>query len=283
MNTLVHIESREPFGVTTAPASYSPILVEQLFKFHERYTHHFPLAILTAGPNVPEDFRFGDSIRNGAPVLEFCRKLVVFLRKDWLRGAKGFDQIEEIEGKKFTMDHNDSFFQASHLRPPPSICSDERLCKELDIVGIPDTWDTLEKCEYFLKLASREVKTPQFSWLISAFLEAAYSFFNVFAIRAMHWLVDCDGQTWQDDEAFEELSCIVRIDSKGPFGVTTSLAPYSPLIVRHLYKFHERYTQHFPLAILTGGPKMPEDFRFGGFHSKRVSGTRILSKNANVL
>jgi hypothetical protein len=32
--------------------------------------------------------------------------------------------------------------------------------------------------------------------------------------------------------------------------------------VRHLYKFHERYTHHFPLTILTGGPKLPEDFRF---------------------
>ncbi|SFU62923.1 hypothetical protein [Nitrosospira multiformis] len=270
LNTLVHSEPKGPFGVTTALAPFSPFLVKQLFKFHERYIHHFPLAILTAGRNLPEDFCFGDSIRNGAPVLEFCRKLLVFLKEGWLRGAKEFDHqieaTEEIEEKKFRMNRDDPFFRSSDLKVPFPISEMETLCNELDIVGIPSAWDTFQKCEYFLNLASSEVNTPQFSWLISAFLEAAYSYFDVLAIGAMNSFTDgYTGGTWQDEELyFKILGSVVYIGSEGPFRVKTSIAPYSPLIVRHLFKFHEDYTYHYPLAILKAGPNLPEEFRFGG-------------------
>ena len=77
----------------------------------------------------------------------------------------------------------------------------DRLCKQPDMVEIPDTVSTLAKCEYFLNLASSEVNVLKFSWLISSFLEAAYSYFDVVAISVMHNTPSTyTVETWAHDE-----------------------------------------------------------------------------------
>ena len=56
-------------------------ITEQLYKLRHGNTHRFPLSILTAAEDVPEDFQFGNIIGAGIPVLRFCRETMCLIRK----------------------------------------------------------------------------------------------------------------------------------------------------------------------------------------------------------
>ena len=49
-------------------------ITKRLYEFRKRNTHHFPLYIMEAGKNLPEDFHFGNMMGEGEPVLALCNQ-----------------------------------------------------------------------------------------------------------------------------------------------------------------------------------------------------------------
>ena len=52
----------------------------------------------------------------------------------------------------------------------------------LDITAIESAANKVEECRFFLGLASIETDHARFRWLLSAFLNAAYSYFEMAAL-----------------------------------------------------------------------------------------------------
>lgn len=141
-----------------------------------------------------------------------------------------------------------------------------------DMEAIEDTGSKIAECEYFLALASNEADRHHFRWLISAFLNAAYSYFEMSALHAYFAFTDEDGNSIPDDDAVEILRGHVRVmrNEKRPDFVKT--AGFSPLTEK-LYEIRKGNTHHFPLSIMAVGPDLPNDFQFG---SMRGSGEPVM-------
>lgn len=54
-------------------------ITKQLYELRRLNTHHFPLAIMAAGPDLPEDFEFGNMRGEGTPALAFCREVMALV------------------------------------------------------------------------------------------------------------------------------------------------------------------------------------------------------------
>lgn len=132
----------------------------------------------------------------------------------------------------------------------------------LDLDSVPDLDDKVRECEFFFALLSVQTERNQFRWLLSAFLNAAYSFFESTALTAHFRFSDPDGNSIPDHDGLSILRRNVRVvqNSKRPeFVKTAGLTP----ITKQLYEFRKKNTHYFPLSIMATGPSLPEDFHFG--------------------
>lgn len=141
---------------------------------------------------------------------------------------------------------------------------------ELDLDAIADPSDKLAECEYFLKAATDEEDRDKFRWLISAFFGAAYSFFEINALRAYHGFSNPNtGDSIESEEALETLRRYVRVsqDVKRPNFVKTA---GQHEITLELYNLRKGNTHHFPLSIMTNGQRIPEGYQFGSLSGRGV-------------
>lgn len=140
----------------------------------------------------------------------------------------------------------------------------------LDFDAIAEPSDKSSECEYFLKLATQENDKDKFRWLISAFFGAAYSFFEISALRAYQSFHDPEtGDPIENDEAIETLRRYVRVfqDVKRPTFIKTA---GQHEITKELYELRKGNTHHYPLSIMTSGQRIPEDFHFGNLSGKGI-------------
>jgi len=152
--------------------------------------------------------------------------------------------------------------------------SAEKLLNLIDLSAIADRGDKFRECEFFFGLAVAEVSRERFRWLVSAFLNAAYSFFESSALSACVGISDPQsGDPVKDSGAVEILRKYVEVvqRAKNPYFVKTE--GRHP-ITQRLYKYRIATTHHFPLSIMAGGPSLPEDFEFG---SVRGEGVNVLA------
>lgn len=151
---------------------------------------------------------------------------------------------------------------------PPS--TTKNILDSLDLSAIADSGDKRRECEYFYALAALETDRERFRWLISGFLNAAYSFFESSALSAFVRFTDMKtGCPIEDSEAVETMRkyVIVKQRSKDPYYVTTcALHP----VTERLYKFRNACTHHFPLSIMAAGPSLPEDYEFGHLRGQGI-------------
>lgn len=149
----------------------------------------------------------------------------------------------------------------------------------LDLSAIEDVGDKVAECEFFLDRASTEIDRKHFRWLISAFLNAAYSYFEMSALHAYFAFTDKDGEMQPDLEAVDVLSGHVRVSQnvKRPDFVNTT--GQSPVTTR-LYEIRRMNTHHFPLAIMDVGANPPASFQFG---SMSGSGEPVLGFCTQVM
>ena len=147
--------------------------------------------------------------------------------------------------------------------PPPTASAIEDILDRLDLAAIADPGDKIRECEFFLGLASTETDRTKFRWLISAYLNAVYSYFETSALYASVAFTDpTTGDPIEDTESVEKLRNYVRVrqNQKNPYYVKTR--GVHPVIAR-LYEVRKAATHHFPLSIMAAGDNLPEDFHLG--------------------
>lgn len=119
---------------------------------------------------------------------------------------------------------------------------------------IPSLDDKISECEFFLGLASNESDVNKFRWLISAFLNAAYSYFDIKALGVYQSLVDPEsGEPVCDHQAFNILSNYIDIkqpDKKYPSYIKTS-GKYE--ITKALYEIRKKNTHYGAMTIAPMG------------------------------
>lgn len=138
------------------------------------------------------------------------------------------------------------------------------ILERLDISAIADRNDKVHECEFFLTLASSESNREHFRWLISAYLNAVYSFFETSALYASVAFTDTKtGAPIEDSEALELLRRYVEVQQPRknyPYFVKTSgLHP----VIAQLYEVRKAVTHHMPLSIMEAGSNLPEGFHLG--------------------
>lgn len=143
---------------------------------------------------------------------------------------------------------------------------------DMDAIAAPD--EKLSECEYFIALASTETNVQKFRWLISAFLGAAYSFFEIFALGAHQRFMDpFSGASVEDAQALDLLRRYVTVTLKSKRTLFVKTGGSHP-VTEQLYAIRRSNTHHVPLSIMTAGPLLPEDFHFGHITGK---GTPVLA------
>lgn len=133
----------------------------------------------------------------------------------------------------------------------------------IDLDAIADPGDKIRECEFFLSLACIEMDRARFRWLVSAYLNAVYSYFETTALYTSVAFTDPKtGDPIEDTEAVNRLRTYVRVfqnQSKPYYVKTGGLHP----VIARLYEVRKAATHHFPLAIMAVGPNLPEDFHLG--------------------
>jgi hypothetical protein len=153
----------------------------------------------------------------------------------------------------------------------------------IDLGAIEDASNKVAECKYFLELASSEKNRAKFRWLISAFLNAAYSFFEMSAMRAHSAFTHPEtGDTFEDDEALEILQRYVGIsqDKNRPSYIKTW---GEHVITKRLYEFRRGNTHHFPLSIMEAGKNLPEDFHFGNMKGEGESVLQLCNQAMQLI
>lgn len=139
-----------------------------------------------------------------------------------------------------------------------------------DIASIPEINDKVKECEFFFNALSAESNRNNFRWLTSAFLNAAYSFFESTALTAHFRYSDPEtGEPYEDHEGLAVLRSHVKVSQRAsnPSFVDTSGLTS---LTKQLYEFRKKNTHHFSLAIMATGPNLPEDFHFGSMRDEGV-------------
>lgn len=158
--------------------------------------------------------------------------------------------------------------------PQPLDSSEDNFLERIDLDAIADPGDKIKECEFFLSLACIETDRMRFRWLISAYLNAVYSYFETTALYASVAFTDPQtGDPIEDSEAVDRLRTYVRVfqSQRDPYYVKTR--GLHPVIAR-LYQVRNAATHHFPLAIMAAGPNLPEDYHLG---STKGEGLPLLS------
>jgi len=139
-----------------------------------------------------------------------------------------------------------------------------------DLDAIPEPFDKHQECHFFFNLIEKETDLKRFRWIASAFLSAAYSFFEISALCAYTKFSNPDtGEPIPNEVALEVLSPYIEITQNKKrlnYIKTAGLHP----IVKDLYHRRKRNTHYSPLHILKSGINLPTDFQMGYLIGKGV-------------
>ncbi|MBD9471169.1 hypothetical protein [Pseudoxanthomonas sp. PXM01] len=120
-----------------------------------------------------------------------------------------------------------------------------------------------DECRFFLELARAQTDRSRFRWLVSAFLSAAYSFFD----QAAYWacISQVDESTGEDtaDEillsAVREHIDVTQNKKYASYVKTTA----SRGVLQQLYEIRQQNTHRSSLSIMCAGESLPDDFHLG--------------------
>ena len=139
---------------------------------------------------------------------------------------------------------------------------------DFDSIALPD--DKLDECKYFYHLLTSENDRDKFRWLLSAFLNACYSFLEIKAKSLYFAFNDPDtGEPIEDEESLKIFRQYARAfqDKKNPeFVKTKGLHD----LIKKLYEIRKGNTHNYALSIIKGEKPSPENFKIGHEKSKAV-------------
>ncbi len=135
--------------------------------------------------------------------------------------------------------------------------------EKLDLSAVPDLDDKHQECEFFFRILSAETDRNQFRWLVSAFLNSVYSYFETSALTAhFAFTHPVTAEPMEDPESLGILRKYVKFtqSKKNPNYVKTGAV--HP-VVEEVYELRKMSTHHFSHSIMSVGPVLPRDFHFG--------------------
>lgn len=139
---------------------------------------------------------------------------------------------------------------------------------DMSSIALPD--DKVNECKYFLGLASEEDEVEKFRWIVSAFFNAAYSFFEIKALGLYKSYQHPEtGEDIEDEDSLNKLRQYVKVfkDTKRKDYVKTAGLKN---ITETLYELRRGNTHHYPLSITTSDEALPEGFLFGHIKGRGV-------------
>lgn len=154
---------------------------------------------------------------------------------------------------------------AKHREP---VTIDELMSADMSALASPD--DKIKECAFFLELASIEANRSRFRWLMSAFLNAVYSYFEIKALAAYTAYPDPEANEYiEDADVLTILRKYVRIaqnKNKPSFVKTSALDG----CLETLYELRKQNTHHYPLSITKSDAVLPEGYLFGYLKIKGI-------------
>lgn len=152
--------------------------------------------------------------------------------------------------------------------------SPNNILAHIDFAAMPAPGDKVRECHFFLELASDEKDRSKFRWLVSAYLNAVYSYFETTVLwHSVSFTNPETGEPIVDVEAIDKLRPYVDVHrrKKDPYRVKTTAV--HPVIVE-IAKVRNAATHCLPLSIMETGPNLPDDYHFG---SARGEGKPVLA------
>lgn len=153
----------------------------------------------------------------------------------------------------------------------------------IDFEAIVDQVDKLHEAEYFLKQARRQTERDEFRWNVSAFFNAAYSYFDSAAMHACHKTTGPNGESIADDSELQVLRQYIKVDpsptKKNSYFVKTEAVH---TLVKALYDHRKDNTHYFPMSIMIDGP-LPEGFQLGSERGKGIPVIQLCTDIMNLI
>ena len=138
-----------------------------------------------------------------------------------------------------------------------------------DLEAVPDLGDKVRECEFFYELLSKESERNRFRWILSAFLNSAYSFFETSALTAYFRFTGPDGQPFEDKHGLAVLKRHIGVvqNSKRPEYVkTVGLSS----LTKMFYDIRSKTTHRHSLSIMVTGASLPENFHIGDMKGEGI-------------
>ena len=133
----------------------------------------------------------------------------------------------------------------------------------LDLAAVPDLDDKHQECEFFFKLLSVETDRNKFRWLVSAFLNAVYSYFETSSLTAhFAFTHPVTAEPMKDPEWLDILTEYVTFTQRKNDPNHVKTRAVHP-VVKEVYELRKKSTHHFSHSIMAVGPVLPKDFQFG--------------------
>lgn len=142
--------------------------------------------------------------------------------------------------------------------------------RNIDLASIASPNDKLNECKYFFQKLSIETNRSHFRWLLSAFLNACYSYLEVKAQHLHEASMDREaGEPCEDEESLLILRKYVRafrLRNRPGFVKTSGLTE----LTKKLYELRNSSTHDWGLAVMEVGSSLPNDFHIGQLRNKGI-------------
>ena len=157
------------------------------------------------------------------------------------------------------------------------------LLGDVDATAIAVPNDKLRECEFFYSLAAEEVERDKFRWLISAFLNASYSYLEIKAKYLCQRYYDPKSdELIPDEESLAILRKYVRVSqnkNNPDFIKTQGLHD----LIKGIYKHRNENTHHYPISITQRGSSFPEDYCIGYRSENAIPALALCREVLNLL
>src|SRR5690554_6130577 len=157
------------------------------------------------------------------------------------------------------------------------------LLSQIDLASIPLPDDKLEECSFFFKALSTEPDRKRFRWFVSAFLNAAYSFFESEALTAhFRFFNPDDGALYPDQSGVTTLRKHVKVKQikTNPEYVSTQ---GKSVIAKKLYQIRNKNVHCGSLIITSVGESLPDDFRIKTSSNESVPAVVFCSETLQLI
>jgi hypothetical protein len=161
------------------------------------------------------------------------------------------------------------------MKKKQSIADVKRDLADMDMGAIVLLNDKLSECAYFYELLTQENDRSKFRWLLGAFLNACYGYFEDKASYFHYALCHPEtGEPIMDSAGLDVLKKHVKVWLQNTRVKTTGVSK----LMAELYKYRNISTHDGGIGIMIKGENLPADFHIGTRRSKGVPALKFCAE-----